>query len=73
MAWLIAEALKLAGHFRVSLEHFSKIQWGKNGCGMGTGCPSSEVTDGKEHWVRMPYDIFRSFDEPPSPPPAGAP
>ena len=70
MAWLIAETLKLAGHFRVHLTHASKPQRGQNSCGIGNGCPSCEGNrDNKQPWVRQAYNIFTSFDTPPSTPP----
>ena len=69
MAWLIAETLKLAGHFRVLLTHASKPQWGQNSCGIGNGCPSCEGNHGGKYtWVRRAYDIFTTFNEPPSTP-----
>ena len=68
MAWLIAEALKLAGHFSVRLIHGSEAMWGANSCGRGNGCPSCESTGRSSYGVQA-HSMFQLNDEPPAPPP----
>ena len=67
MAYLIAEALKLAGHFNVRLRHGSEPMWGLRSCGRGNGCPSCESPAAR--WGRMAHDMFKNNDQVPPPPP----
>ena len=68
VAWLISEALKMAGHFIVEMEHAFRTMWGHRSCGRGHGCPDCEEETSKAHIVRLVYDMLRIHDEPPPPP-----